>query len=172
MVFGSISPTLTPPEVMIAFSTGIGALTLTVQRFKSVRMVSRWARVMSCTFFVRRDARAVDELIDHFLRQKRAEHVAVVAVCVLFKIRQQALVEHLLVERGLEVDLQSVLLFVEMPHVRAGRQDERPAHAEVREQHFAEIRVNLFVVFVYRQRNVAQAQPLQHRAFACLERHE
>ena len=50
MVFGSISPTLTPPEVMIAFSTGIGALTLTVQRFKSVRMVSRWARVMSCTF--------------------------------------------------------------------------------------------------------------------------
>ena len=30
--------------------TIIGALTLTVQRFKSVRMVSRWARVMSCTF--------------------------------------------------------------------------------------------------------------------------
>lgn len=35
---------------MIAFSTGMGAVTLIVQRFKSVRMVSRWARVMSCTF--------------------------------------------------------------------------------------------------------------------------
>ena len=59
-----------------------------------------------------------------------------------------------------------------MPHVRAGRQDERPAHAEVREQHFAKIRVDLFVVFIYRQRDVAQAQPLQHRTFARLKRHE
>ena len=50
MVFGSISPTFTPPEVMMAFSTGTGAATSTVQRFKSVRIVSRWARVMSCTF--------------------------------------------------------------------------------------------------------------------------
>ena len=50
MVFGSISPTFTPPEVTMAFSTGIGAVTLTVQCFKSVRTRSRCARVMSCTF--------------------------------------------------------------------------------------------------------------------------
>ena len=50
IVFGSISPTLTPPEVMMAFSTGMGDRTSMLQCFKSVRSAARCSRVRSCTF--------------------------------------------------------------------------------------------------------------------------
>ena len=59
-----------------------------------------------------------------------------------------------------------------MPHVRARRKNERPAYAKVRKEHFAEIRMDLLIVFIDRQRNVPEAQPLQKGAFARLKRNE
>ena len=62
---------------------------------------------------VRRDAGALHRRGNELLRQKLAERVAKIAVRVLLKIRQQALVELLLVERRLEVKLQPIALFIE-----------------------------------------------------------
>ncbi len=59
---------------------------------------------------VRRDAGALHRRGNELLRQKLAERVAKIAVRVLLKIRQQALIELLLVERRLEVKLQPIAL--------------------------------------------------------------
>ena len=52
---------------------------------------------------------------------------------MLLKIRQQALVELLLVQRRLEVKLQPIALFIKVPHMRRGREHQRAGYAKVGE---------------------------------------
>ena len=85
-------------------------------------------------------------------------------VGVFGKIRQQPLVQLLLIQRRLQIDLQPVTLFGKMPHVGRGRQHQRTADAEVRKQQLAEIRIDLLIVFKDRQAHVPQTQALQTNA--------
>ena len=71
---------------------------------------------------------------------------------------------------GLEVDLDVIALAAEMPHMRGRGQDERPGQAEMRKQHLAEVRPDLFVVLEHRHLHVAQAEP--HQRLAAARGHE
>ena len=80
---------------------------------------------------------------------------------MLVKVREQALVERLFVQRGLEINLHTVLFAAEMAHMRTRGQHQRTGQTEVREQHFTEVRVELLLVFIHGQLHVAQAETHQ-----------
>ena len=81
-----------------------------------------------------------------------------IAVLVLVKIAQQALVQRLFVQRRLEINLHTVLFAAEMAHMRTRGQHQRTGQTEVREQHFAKVRVELLLVFIHGQLHIAQAE--------------
>ena len=56
-------------------------------------------------------------------RQQITQRIDKIAVFVLVKIGKQPLVQRFLIERGLEVDLDTILLAAEMPHMCGRRQD-------------------------------------------------
>ena len=101
---------------------------------------------------------------DQLLGQQIVQTVLEIMVGVFGKIRQQPLVQLLLIQRRLQVDLQPVALFGKMPHVGRGRQHQRTADAKVRKQQLPEIRIDLLIVFKDRQAHVPQAQALQTNA--------
>ena len=107
------------------------------------------------------DAGQLNDHRDQLLRQQIIQSVLEIVVGVFGKIRQQPLVQLLLIQRRLQVDLQPVALFGKMPHVGRGRQHQRTADAEVRKQQLAEIRIDLLIVFKDRQAHVPQTQALQ-----------
>ena len=77
---------------------------------------------------------------------------------MLVKVREQALVERLFVQRRLEINLYTVLFASEMAHMRTRGQHQRTGQTEVREQHFTKVRVELLLVFIHGQLHVAQAK--------------
>ena len=107
------------------------------------------------------DAGQLNDHRDQLLRQQIIQSVLEIVVGVFGKIRQQPLVQLLLIQRGFQVDLQPVTLFGKMPHVGRGRQHQRTADAEVCKQQLAEIRIDLLIVFKGRQTHVPQTQALQ-----------
>ena len=98
----------------------------------------------------------LDDHRDQLLGQQIVQSVLEIVVGVFGKIRQQPLVQLLLIQRRLQVDLKPVALFGKMPHVGRGRQHQRTADAEVRKQQLAEIRIDLLIVFKDRQAHVPQ----------------
>ena len=127
-------------------------------------------------FFVKRNAPALERRYDQLARQELGKRVHHVAVGVFVQVALQSLVELFLVERRLEVDGSRVASVVNVAQMGARREDHRTTHAKMREQHFAEVRINclLGVVVAYFQRHIAQRQALHGLAFgvAALQRHQ
>ena len=93
--------------------------------------------------------------------------IAHIPIGILSDIPQQPRVQLLLVQRGLQVDIQPVRLPLPAPQMGAGGQHQRPRHAEMGEQQLAELPEHrLFLPVVHRQLHVPQAQPLHVRAVA------
>ncbi|CAN4003011.1 Sorbitol dehydrogenase, partial [Dysosmobacter welbionis] len=120
-----------------------------------------------------RDARPLHCHRNQLLGQQIVQRVAEVVVGVLLKVPQQPLVQGLLIQGGLQVNLQPVGLFAEVPHVGGGRQHQGPADTEVGEQHLPEVRVDLLPVLKHRQPHIPQAQALELPAQAVIpQRHQ
>ena len=68
---------------------------------------------------------------DEFLGQQVVQSVAEVTVGIFCKIGKQPFVELLLVQCGLQVDLNAVCLFLKTPHMGGGGQNQRPAEPEM-----------------------------------------
>ena len=104
------------------------------------------------------DAALFDHHRDYLLRQQLTERVDKIAVLVLVKVREQTFVQRFFVQRGLEINLHTVLFAAEMTHMRTRGQHQRTGQTEVREQHFTKVRVELLLVFIHGQLHVAQAE--------------
>ena len=80
---------------------------------------------------------------DHGMTRKIIERVLKVPVGIFLKITQDARVELLFIQRRLQVDGQAVAVLREVAHVRARRQHQRAGDTEMREEHLAEVGIDL-----------------------------
>ena len=101
----------------------------------------------------------------HAPRNETGENFIHVAVGIFRDVAQDAALELLLVERGLEVDHKAVALLVPIAQVCARGEYQRPGHAEVREEHFTELaEEGLGLLAVDGELHVPQREPLHRRA--------
>ena len=110
---------------------------------------------------LRRDAGELDDHGDELLRQEVIQSVAEVVVEVLLEVREEALVQLGLVQGGLQVDLEAVVLLFKVPHVGGGGEDQGPADTEMGEEQLAEVLVDLFLPLVDREAHVPEAETLE-----------
>ena len=98
---------------------------------------------------------------DHGMTRKIIERVLKVPVGIFLKITQDARVELLFIQRRLQVDGQTVAVLREVTHMRTCRQDQRAGDTEMREEHLAEVGIDLLIVLIIdRERHVAQGKAL------------
>ena len=80
---------------------------------------------------------------------------------ILLEVREEALVQLVLVQGGLQVDLKAVILLPEVPHMGGGGEDQGPADAEVGEKQLAEVLVNFLFSLIDREAHVPEAETLE-----------
>ena len=104
MVEGFTSPTATPPEVMMASSTGRAPAMSMEKVLEQPHEAAALLPGDGVDLAVGRDAAARHHRVDHLPGQQVPQGVEKVAVDVLFKVREQPPVQGLLIQGGLQVE--------------------------------------------------------------------
>ena len=110
---------------------------------------------------LRRDAGELHQHRHHQPGHQPFQHIVEIPVGVFLQIPEQSLVQLLLVQGGLEIQVDVVVLLLKIPHVGAGAEDQRPGQAEVGEQQLPLLGVDrLFLPVSHLDGHVAQGQAL------------
>ena len=96
------------------------------------------------------------------MTRKVIERVLKVPVGIFLKITQDARVELLFIQRRLQVDGQAVAVLREVAHMRACRQDQRAGDTEMREEHLAEVGIDLLIVLIIDRESPASRRTKGH----------
>ena len=82
----------------------------------------------------RRDAGTLHQHRHHQAGYQALQNIVKVPVGVLLKVPQQTAVQLLLIQCGLQIQIDVVVLCVKVPHMGAGAENQRPGQTKVGEQ--------------------------------------
>lgn len=166
IVFGSISEVFTPPEVTTGLFDRAKVSYCNSEMLEQINELRALFAGDGIDLCVHRYARERDYDGHELFGKQEVERIYEIAVVVLAEIAQDARIELLLRKRGLEVDNNFISPPFHLTHMRARGEYHRARHAEMGEQHLAEIGIDVLPGFriLNSYRNISQRQPLKPRA--------
>ena len=113
--------------------------------FDERRHASAFFRGYGIDLFIGRDSRQLDEGLSQLGGQKRVKGVDEIAIFIFLEIGEQAFIQRLHIQSGLQVDGKLIAMFFHRAQMRRSRKDHRTADTEMAEEHFSEILVDHFL---------------------------